>query len=295
MNRSILFLFLLAWIVQSQVAKSQFLPFYEKKSTWNNLPNMNLKGNVKAITQTSFIAIDSAGVVIKGAKGSKSDQCTVNSDFDMRFDNKGRTLKEIFFNVRSVSQIIVNHKYDDIRRTEEIKEESDGKTSFIYNYAYNDKGKMVICNIIQYPGSHNQQIKFKYDKKGNMIESVYNNSKDEFKTIYKYDSTGNQTAQETFDSRGLPFLKETYKVDNKENVLEHNYYSPGCKTIDHKMLFKYDSKGNVTQREFYQPADKLAKTSTCKYEYDQDNNWAKRIDFENGKAMFVLERKLEYY
>jgi len=102
-------------------------------------------------------------------------------------------------------------------------------------------------------------------------------------------------SKEVYNEKGLLWFKDDFKVDNKGNVIEHNYYSIDCKTIDHTFILIYDSNNNVIQKEYYQPVGKLSKTYSYKYEYDKTGNWVKRIDFENKKPTFILERHFEYF
>ena len=45
----------------------------------------------------------------------------------------------------------------------------------------------------------------------------------------------------------------------------------------------------------WNPGRDIERNLTYQYEYDKKGNWTKRIDFENGKAKFILERTYRYY
>jgi len=144
-------LFFFAFILYSELARSQFLPFYDNKNSSNALLMMNLKGKVKSIQQTSYKAIDNSGVIQKGAKGNISDQGSVNSDFYIQFDDTDRTIKEVFYNVWAVKELTINHRYDTKKNIEVIEQsESPGDISFKYTYEYNSKGKLIEENMIQF-------------------------------------------------------------------------------------------------------------------------------------------------
>ena len=298
MRKTIYLLSFIALLLYSKIIQSQFLPFYENKNSSNALLMMNLKGKVKSIQQISYKAMDNGGVIQKGEKGSLSDQSSVNSDFSMQFDDTARTVKEVFYNVKDLT---INHRYDDTKNIEIVEQsESSGKVFFKNTYKYNDRGKVIeetMTQIFKDNVSFDNKFILKYDEKGNLIEKSYYSSryKDESKSIYTYDSKGKLISKADYNEKNILWNKETYKVDTKGNIIERNYYKPDCVAIAHTFILKYDSNNNVIQKEYYQPAGKLSKTYSYKYEYDKTGNWVKRIDFENGKATFILERQLEYY
>lgn len=143
-----------------------------------------------------------------------------------------------------------------------------------------------------------QKFIFKYNTPFQLTEREvfsFNNNKyvPAGKTLYTCDNKGNILTEEYLNNN-LPCITTGYKYDAKGNMLEHNYYSSCGKVIEHQFIFKYDSNNNVIQKDFYQ-SGKLEKSYTYTYEYDKKGNWIKRIDFENKKAAFILERVLTYY
>ena len=281
-------------------------PFYENKTTGNALQLMNLKGNVKSLLQVSNKAIDNAGIITKGEEAvDGSDNIgktpTVNSFYKMQFDSSGRATEEMYFHGKTIDMTL-KHKYNDATKTEEIVQyETPGTASFRYTYKYNDKGKIMEERSIQiyYDNrTFDQKFTFKYNSLFQLTEKEtfsLNNKKyvTGGKTLYTCDNKGN-ILTEGYLNNNLPCLIAGYKYDAKGNMLEHNYYSSCGKVIEHQFIFKYDSSNNVIQKDIYQ-SGKLEKSYTYTYEYDKKGNWIKRIDFENKKAAFILERVLTYY
>src|SRR4051812_4032474 len=98
--KKIIFLFLLLTL-HSLSAVSQYLPFYENKTSTNALAMMGLKGKVKSIKQRSYHAVDKGGVITKGVKGSMSSG-SINSDFTMEFDTSAKAIKETYYDIWEV-------------------------------------------------------------------------------------------------------------------------------------------------------------------------------------------------
>jgi hypothetical protein len=296
-------IFPLLFTLWTFTAASQYLPFYENKTSSNALSMMDLKGKIKSIRQRSYTAIESGGTITKGAKGNLSDQGTVNTDFDMKFDDTAQCTEEIYYTNLSVKLMVIVHKYDKANNAEVIKvSESPGKISFIYTYKYNSTGKIAeeyTSQILYDQSTFDNKSYYKFNEKGNLAEvSTYQVTRDPglvSHTIYHYDVKGYLTEKDVYNDKGLIWFREAFKVDGKGNVIQHDYYGPDCKSIEHSFVLKYDDHNNIIQKEYYQPAGILKKTYSYSYEYDKTNNWINRTDLEAGKATFVLERELDYY
>lgn len=290
-------------ILYSQIAESQRdLPFYNNKYTSSGLLTIGLKGKVKSVKQTSYKAEDSSGVIRMGIKKNASLGVTVNSNFNILFDDKGRIIKEKYYKTSGELEITSNHSYNNTYMEETDESDLNGKIQIHRSYKYNSKGEKIESSsflIYDDGGNFNNKMIFTYNDKGNLIGWDVYTTKNKInlqrKSIYKYDDKGNQIENNMYTSKGIPAGKETYKYDEIGNITEQIYYNNDCKTIEKKLVFKYDKEGNVILKEQYQPTDKISKKWVYKYKYDKNNNWIERVDFENENAMFILERELEYF
>ena len=85
--------------------------------------------------------------------------------------------------------------------------------------------------------------------------------------------------------------KYTYRYDEKGNKTEQTTYNPDGSL--NKNTYKYSENGKLTEVNEYDSDGSLH--STSKYEYDNQGNWIKRIDFEDAIPKHILEREYEYY
>ena len=133
-----------AIILFSELANAQFLPFYGNKKTSNALAMMELNGKVKSMEQKVFIASDSLGKIIKGARKYENNN-SVNTDFLIQFDITGRAIKEIYYSEKFSSTAY--HYYDNIKNTETVEEQystnQPGKINYRTIYKYNKEGKII--------------------------------------------------------------------------------------------------------------------------------------------------------
>lgn len=295
-------LVVILFLTQYKITQAQYLPYYDRKESWNGLQMMNLKGKVKSLKQTTYLAIDSAGVAKKGTKRSEPDQISVRSDSYVEFDDKGRMYREAYYNLLGGGGDTLGHTYNDVKKTEEITGQgSDGIIYMRYLYKYDKKGKIIEDSISQWVGNKKyfyQVLTYKYDEKGDETERTYYSSDSKlnnYKTIFKYQKKENQTIKEGYDEKGAIRFKTSFKTDSQGNKIEEYYYTADCKVLEHILRFKYDDYGNVIQKEYYKPENSSTIIWAYKYEYDKSNNWIKRTDFEKGKATYILERNLEYY
>lgn len=293
-------IFLLTILLLLEIANAQYLPFYGNKKSSNALSMMELKGKVKSVEQTVFIAKDSLGKVIKVERKFEING-SVNTDFLIQFDMAGRSIKENY--AQKEYALEVYHQYDSIKNTETIEEHPStykpGKISRRTVYKYNTAGNIIQVDQSQFyrdnSPSYSQKSIFKYDAKSNLIErGQFFPDQKPLKTIYKNDSKGNMVSFTTYGEAGKIWGKETFKIDANGNVNDHAYYIVDTNIVEHSFAFKYDKNKNMIQKDYFKPGVKSTKY-TYTYEYDKKENWVKKIDFENGKAVLITERKLEYY
>jgi hypothetical protein len=303
MNRSVILSLLLFLVFRSEIIHAQFSPNYDKKKNWNGLAMLSLKGNVKSLKQTCYLAIDSSRIIKKGVRKTKRDQISVNSDCWIEFDSKGRIVKESYYNLLGGGDEILNHEYDDANRIEKITGAPGpkGEIYFTYIYKYDAKGRISENSMSQLlgPGSYfENKSTFIYEENNIAERNDFKSDKNiltKNKSIYKYKNIGNETTLEYYNEKGGLCYKTSNKRDDKGNIIESIYYTADCKSIEHILKFKHDDFGNEIQKEYYTTDTKPIKIWSYKYEYDKQNNWIKRIDYENGKAIYMLERDLKYY
>lgn len=122
----------------------------------NDLTVLNLNGNVKSITYTTFEAIEKFGEITNGKMGYISSSI---------FNNNGNEIE--------------GNDY-----------KADGSLSFKYIYKYDDKGNKIERNYYKADGSLEDKYIWKYDDKGNMLEENYYGADDKTggRSTFKYDN-----------------------------------------------------------------------------------------------------------
>lgn len=89
--------------------------------------------------------------------------------------------------------------------------------------------------------------------------------------------------------------KKHGRYDEKGNEIESNeYYSDGSPR--HTYTHKYDDKGKKIESKYNSSDDRYRDYRySYKYEFDEMENWIKRIEFDGEVPISILEREYEYY
>jgi len=240
----------------------------EQKNDWME---DGLKGKVKIFTQVYYEAIDHFGKIEKGERaGSFFD------NLQMIYDKKG-------------NKIEVN-EYDAY----------EGNLLWKYTYKYDEKGNKIEFIVFDSDDSLDEKYTYKYDEKGDQIELIGYDSDGNFigKHTYKYDEKGNKIETNYYNSDNSLEYKHTYKYDEKGNQIETNLYnSDGSldNKATYKATYKYDEEGNKIEENWCDSDGNPSNKYTFQYEYDEYNNWTKKIEFKNEFPKTIAERKYQYY
>lgn len=115
------------------------------------------------------------------------------------------------------------------------------------------------------------------------------------KLQYKYDSRGNRIETTQIFSNGSPATRQVYSYSG--NQREEQIYSADD-TLTYKFVHKLDDKGNeietVTTR-YEDSRDPLQATTTYKYlEFDPQGNWTRRTESRRNES-WITHRTITYY
>lgn len=121
--------------------------------------------------------------------------------------------------------------------------------------------------------------------------------------IFKNDYKGNILEEKYITQNGALSFKILNNYDYKYNRVGIKYYNNSGNVSWRKKL-KYDSKGNVIESKLFE-SNRLALVSKFEYEFDNNNNWIKRIETRilydnffadnlNNNTLTTI-RKIEYY
>ena len=112
--------------------------------------------------------------------------------------------------------------------------------------------------------------------------------------VFDFDKEGNLTDWDINDSKGFLDSK-TLTKKNKEGIEVEmiGYNSDG--SLDYKYTFSLDDKGSIVESNIFISDGSLDYKSSDKYQLDENNNWIKRIEYNNEIPKYITERTIEYY
>lgn len=251
---------------------------------------LSLKGKVKSVSQTSYVAIPRGEEILRGKKQG--------SFVDYLFDEEGRIISETSYSETGVAQHTVKKEY-------------------------NEEGRLAKETCFSPDGRQKWYAVYKYGKDKTLkAKTVYNaDNTPKNKTVYRYDAEGNLTQELTYDRDGKLYLQ----YDNLYNaygqlVQRSSPVHPSEDALYNKVVRLYNFQGRVELESVYSPSDSLLLNRSYKYassgrivsgtecvpgtpvvEYtykfynDERGNWKKRIKFVDGKPLVYEERTYTYY
>lgn len=216
------------------------------------LKDENLRGPVKSFRQDHFQAIDSVGVIVKGAflKGGYRSFVKTYSKYD------GLLLESVSYG---------NHDNNIIGRAI-FDVGSDGQISYEISYSKNDDST---TNFLGLSSIHH----YSYDNEGNLIESIYfrcDSYNEISRRIYRYDGKSNLISIKTFvKGYRIGQHKTIIKYDSSNKIKWKKNKSPHSKLFQSKKEhFKYNKQGELIEKSRKKNGQILKEL----FEYDNRRN-----------------------
>ncbi len=285
----------------------------------NDIEEMNLKGKVKSLKKITYEVINKNNEIHKG-EISKNPSSHLYHVF-----NKDGFNTEVYNYDTSNSELIFDTKntfvYDYENRLKKKSTSLDGNLFSEKNYIYDGRGNLTEMTEYNSLGKLLRTNKYIYDDKGNKINEIdfRPDGSLQYKSIYKYDDQGNKIEWSWYDSdlnliykwkykyndkgyfiwskryysNGKSDLKTTYKRNSNGIMIEWKNFQNGV--LIGKENYKDDERGNLIEQIISEQFGLDKKIITCKYTYDKNNNWIKRINSLDKKPMSITERTIEYY
>lgn len=242
----------------------------------------NLQKSVKSIEEVRYYAAKDDDGITKGQLSGYSL---------MSFDAWGN--------------ILLRREFDsDKKLIKKFQNEYDYQNSTYKEFEFKNNDSLNIYSVSDYSIDSNKRISSEvhYLANGNVL----------FESELTYDSNGNKT-KEIESENGNQTIIEWINIYEEKQLVERKEYLNGNDKFS-KTIFKYDDLGNVVKKiwinqqgetvfndsfeydKFRNVTAKLSEKSrqTFTYEYDQNNNWIKRIEYINDTPWIITERKLEY-
>lgn len=259
--------------------------------------DMNLKGKVKSITDSTFQAVEKFGEAIKVD--------SLISFSKIIFNEHGFKTEEASWDISGFIKLV--HGYNGkglLIQTEQFdqNEKFIAKVNYEYNKekrrttenTYNHQGQLIKKSIYRYYSENEIEIS-DYDSVGELIKTVSSKyNKDGFLIEKLINSEDN----DTFDKL------VRYKVDKLGRIVEESEYTTEGKMFDftkspaHRFEGWYNDNGDLSGFRSY--VGDSYRTHQPYYEYDEKHNWIKRIRWAGEYELkqtpqFIDEREIEYY
>ena len=264
-------------------------PLDHEKDTFN----YEVKGKVKHLSTSHYEAKESKGEIDRGeAKRNRETDYTIsfnkhgyvtlayfygkNDSMDLKLirnlDKNNNCLGEARYNFKDVKLYESLWSYDEDRNNIERSTVLNDGSVFTYaNLYYNDKGQLIARKDLKQNKSNAfDSLAWKYDKKGRQIvEEKYNNYGHLSTNTFEYIKN---------DKKASKILFYNHKNELKGFIdITYNTYDLLSKAIQ----FSADS-AVLAQVEIH-------------YEYDEKNNWIKKVEYFNGTPNTYQERTIIYF
>jgi hypothetical protein len=277
--------------------------------SFDNLESWNLKGKVKKIHTTSFLAEKVNNKFVKTTKGW---QYTWEHDEELYFNTFGfLELTKVIKN--GTTYVTYSIKLDDKNRVVyDIKNENleyyftydslnnicsskeiirDKQLESDFRYYYNDKNTLVKKE--EYLSNQLISIEtFSYDSSNNLVKIEYIKGPYSEMEVFEYDSNNLLVKHEWSDNEEGMAEITTFQYVNKQKTLEHWLdYEEGEPdgTIDY--TYENGNEIEVIEKDGDGVITGIERNS---YEYDSTGNWIKMYIDDNGKY-YIVERTISYY
>ena len=234
------------------------------KEVYNDLKQQNLQGEIKQVRMSSYSVIEKFNQVEKKARTSERENTLTI------FNNKGNQVEKTFFSTTDKAMRNYVYRYDtkgNRALVNEFKENGTLKTRYIYSYDP-ETNEVVIYSFIVHGAFVLKDIRFYNDKQLLLEEEIYN-KKGELE----------QKQINTYNDRDLCIETNIYNSDGELNL---------------KYSYAYDDKGNMVERKKYAKEGKTLANHTYIYTLDEKDNWIQRIEYLNGKAIYLTDREITY-
>lgn len=249
---------------------SLFLLFSCSEYNSNDYKQLNLHGKVKTLRSNKYNAVEKFGEVVKTSKVDVYDndfEEIIHSNSLSEFNQEGR--------LKAISSFSAEGElFRKIINEDTTSNWYDGKGNLQMVMKVNDLDFPTEIDLLLPGGDLIGKVKLKYDSDNQLIEEKTYNEEGELieSNEFKY-------------KNGLVYQKTSYVKQNRS--MFNDEFKELIETYEYnefKDVSKTKKNRNSLTKEFF-----------YKYEYDSNNNWIKRIQFEEDKPVFIVEREIHYF
>ncbi len=285
------------------------LSMYSQQTDWKQ---QDLKGKVKSVELISYAAGEKFGKVTKlGILGGEQNEFNENGLVIQKklYGKGGLPIKQMTYQYDTVSNLIAQNVFDKkgalVRK---ILREYNQFNKITFESIYGADGILLSRSIFEYKDgvipkkilTYNKkgvQInlqEFKYDKKSAAKSIATTNPKSKMiEKVEKYDLHKNLTHIYQFDVEGNLKSSVVYTYDTDNNLIESKFIDKG-KLLVHRIL-KYNDLGFLIEVSVSYPEKEKTDHITYQYDFDEQSNWTRAVEYVNSIPVQVKERKIIYY
>ncbi len=305
-------------------SKLQFLSFSfvaiffcacEQKEEKLNAPATSV-GKIKSLMESVHDPVENGGTVGHRAEISENTYLT-KSSFNQngkitrleKFNGRGTAVwKEIFsydHNNNNTVHIIyqfnkvwsrrISTYHNNNQLIESSEWDSEGKLIEKQVVTKDSLGNKIEQSYTYSNGSLSKTLECIYDQDGNQIQrSLFANGQLKQKEANQFNEYGDRIETiQYFPQKGEQKVMH-FKYDSAHNLIETIVLN-STQMIEEKVITKFDRLKNITEQFTYGLTGNLKESIRYTYEFDEEDQWTKRITLINRKPVSVTIRRIEYY
>jgi len=266
-----------------------------------HLQKLGLKGKVKEVVNSTYEVETNSGEINKDERvnyifsNGPFDILTGNGNSKLIFNENGSMLEckiykidgslhyKVIYSYDKKGYLMEENLYDSIG---EVKYKSKLKNHTIKNpylselvETYDSKGKLIITEEREFDDSGNiiesrtTYIETDGDKNSRISKMEYNSNKN---LIREEKISVDRVIEYSYNEKDL--LKSVAMYDSNMRIKDYGY-----------KRYEYNDNGDIVEIET------SINKKNYQYDYDENGNWIKRIQFDKGIPSFLTEREIEYY
>lgn len=221
----------------------------------------NLFGKVKLMSEETYSAKDSLGLVVIG------DKMILPISSTYLFSREGCITKRLFYDEHGQNVETIVYVIDSLKKSVElISIDLHGDSSLTEARYYNSQG----------------QIK----------KSSFANKIGKFMWFSEYNYTSKIIEENRFDHKKKPIDQLKQYQNDSGNIYKAELFSNGelIKSYD----YEYDTSNFMTKAVMTRPNEESV-TENYIYEVDSEGNWIKKIAYRQNVPLRIVIRRIEYY
>lgn len=244
------------------------------------------------------------------------------------YDDLGKRKEENTYNVKL--DFLANKRVfifgDNGNIVEKNEYYSDGSLTEKKVYLYDKQNNIKCIKTFDSDLNLKDSSDYKYDNKGNILEKklygifenttwytnqlgekIENTYRREYRKnkVFKTDKLGNIIEYSELDEDSTLSSRAVSIENKKEKTVEKLFFALdlfGKEEIQtRKQIFTFDDKGNIIKvhnyenKPYYCTECVVENVITYKYDFDNKDNWIKRIEYSDGKPEKIVIREIEYF